>query len=128
MTPIEIIATIFALLIIIKFLCLTFKPSSWKKFSDCIVKNPERSRWIYLILAVIVGKYLLDVMDIVQIAAVMLFTSLLIGFSFFVYTKEFRKFYDSAWKHIKTIMRKSWLVWAIYLVIAVWVLVEIFGQ
>ena len=39
MTPIEILATIFAILVLVKLLIIAIRPASWMKISEAILKK-----------------------------------------------------------------------------------------
>lgn len=126
MTPVEIIATIFAVLVIVKFLYFKYKPMAWKKLSDKIIKKPKVTKWIYLVLALVIGYYLLQELNVVQIVAVMMFSGFLTGYTFMTFAKEFKPFYKEIWKNKESLVQRLWLVWLIYLVLAVWVLWTVF--
>ena len=127
MTPIEIIATIFSVLLIVKFLYLKFNPRAWKKFSDKIMKKPKVTKWIYLVLALVIGYYLLQELNVVQIVAVMMFSGFLTGYTFMTFAKEFKPVYKEIWKNKEYLVQKLWPAWLIYLVLAGWVLWTVFG-
>ena len=78
MTPVEIIALIFVVIGVIKLVVLMISPKSWKSVPDAFFKQPILMMLVSFVLAAIVLYYLLTEMTIVQIAAVMLFTLLLL--------------------------------------------------
>ena len=89
MTPIEILATIFAILVLVKLLIIAIRPASWMKISEAILKKSTLTTISYLVLAVIVGYYVLASLNIVQVAAVMLLTSILIALGWVPYSNSF---------------------------------------
>ncbi len=79
MTPIEIIATILAVFILVKILIIFISLESWLKIAEALLKKRLLSTIIYSAFVVLVGFYVFSELNIVQIAAVMLFTSLIIA-------------------------------------------------
>ena len=79
MTPIEIIALVFASLAIIKMIVLLINHKAWMKIPDFIVDLPWLFGVIYFALAVLTGYYLLQVMTVVQLFVAILFAALIIG-------------------------------------------------
>jgi len=79
-----------------------------------------------LILVIIVGYYLFDVMSVIEVAAAMLFTSLLIGLSYAVYPKFVEGMLDRIEKE-KNILGKFWLPIVVWIVFLVWLLFALFG-
>ena len=125
MTPIEIIALIFAILAAIKIIVILVKPKVWV---DSVVKkvwiNPLITGTICLILAAIVLYYLIDGgMTIIQIFAVMGFVALLAGIGIAAYAKEV---VGCAEKLLKQgIVKKSWLQLIIWIILTIWALKEL---
>ena len=54
MTPIEILATIFAVIVIVKLAVFIAKPGLWMKWAGAMLKNEVLTTLVYLVLAVIV--------------------------------------------------------------------------
>jgi len=126
MTPIEIIALITAILILVKMIVLYRNPKPLFKLGKKLVRHSDKAKWVYLILALVVGKFLIDALSIIEITAVLLFSSLLYGVSLMSYGKALRKFYKEIEKN--HFLQKAWAPVLIYIIIAVWVLFELFGQ
>lgn len=125
MTPIEILAIIFAVLIIVKLLFVIFKPKTWVKITKPLLKNTILTTIIYLILAVVVGYYIFTSgLSIVQVAAVMLFTSLLMATGFLAYPQSILKLREAV---VEEGPGKSWLSIIIWLAIAIWTLIVVFA-
>ncbi len=58
MAPIEILATFFAVFVIVKLVVVTVKPGLWMKWAKGILKNELLITLIYFVFAVIVGYYI----------------------------------------------------------------------
>ena len=125
LTSIEWIAFLLAVLTIVKIVTLVINKGIWmNKVAVPIYGNPNVSGPILLILAGIVFYYLIQVFSIVQIFAVMTFTSLVIASNFMFFGKEMLPV-------IKKIMNKPFSIWIwiyslAWVALAVWVLMEIF--
>jgi len=125
LTSIEWIAFILAVVTIVKIVTLVINKKIWmNKVTVPIYTNSNVSRPVFLLLAAIVFYYLIQVFSIVQIFAVMCFTALIMGSTFMFYGKElmpvFKKIIDkkfSAW---------IWIYCLAWVVLAIWVLFEIF--
>jgi hypothetical protein len=84
-----------------------------------VLQNSILITVIYLVLAGIVGYYILASFSIVQVAAVMLWTSLLIGVAVAPYSDIILKWREEV---LSKGLGKAWLGISIWTVIAVWVL------
>ena len=111
MTPIEIIALITAIVIIVKALILIAKPKSINKFIDKFFKS-KAIPIFYLLLFLIVGYFLIQELTIVQIAAALTLSSLFIGMMYSMYHKEMAEFAKKMYN------KKNWLVIFIMFLIA----------
>jgi hypothetical protein len=122
MTPVEIIAAIFAIIVVIKFIVLL--ATGTKKSVGSMEKLIKTPLLPYLMLAalLVIGYYLLQTLDIVTIAAVALFTSFLYGFSFSTFGKEYSKFA----KTVVASKNKLILAYSVWLIVAVWTLYALF--
>ncbi|MFQ5542631.1 MAG: hypothetical protein ACE5E2_07345 [Candidatus Binatia bacterium] len=125
MTPIEIIATIFAVIVIIKLVVITVNPNLWMKLAGAMLKSQVLTTLIYAVLAVIIGYYVFTDLTVVQVAAVMLLTSTLIGVGIRPYSKIILKLGEEM---IGTGVSKAWLAMLIWGVLAVWVLYSVFTK
>ncbi len=123
MTPIEILATIFAVIVIIKLAVITADPNLWMKTAGALLKNQVLTTIIYSVLAVIIGYYVFTALSVVQVAAVMLFTSTLIGIGLAPYSKIILKLGEEL---SDVDVSKAWLAMLIWGVLAIWVLYSVF--
>ncbi len=121
MSPIEILAIIFAVLTLVKLLITNIFPKTQIKIAKAILNRPTLTGIISFILSLIVGYYILTTLSIVQVAATMLLLSLLIGVAYSVYSKKLLSLIVEIVKE----KRKAWLVMSIWAVIAIWILFTI---
>tara|TARA_Y100000310_G_scaffold76668_1_gene73169 strand:- start:1344 stop:1733 length:390 start_codon:yes stop_codon:yes gene_type:complete len=121
-TPVELIALIVAVGILVKL--VLFLAVGGKKWSSLVEKvyggRTGLLAVVYLILALVVLKYLLLELSIVQIVAAMAFCALLMGVAFAAFGKDTVAF-------SKRVLRRPlpgwvWVSSLIWLVLAVWVL------
>jgi len=121
MAALETLAAIFAILILVKLLFIIISPKTWIKISGAVWKNGTLIGVICLILSAIIGYYIFANMSIIQVAAVMLFTSLLMAIAWAPYSNAVLKLRKLA------SLKKSWLSVLIWLAIAIWTLYVILG-
>ena len=79
---------------------------------------------IYLILLTVVGFYLLQHFTIIEIGAVMLFTSLLMVMAWIPYSDDLMQMKH---KVVKDGLRKSTLAILIWVVLIIWMLLSVLG-
>ncbi len=91
MTSIEVLATIFAVLVLVKLAFIRTNPKAWMNFAQPILRNSVVALLVYLVLAAVVGYFIFSSMTIVQVGAVMLFTSLLMGVGLAPYSQVILK-------------------------------------
>ena len=125
MTPLETLALIFALLILLKMIIVLINPKAWLNLTKSLFNKKPVTALIYFILMIIAGYYVFTSLSIIQISAVMLFTSLLIALAWVPYAQTMM---DLRKKVIKQdhILRKNWLTFLIFLIIAMLILKSIF--
>ncbi len=124
MTPIEILATIFAVFVIVKLVVVSVKPGLWMKWAKVMLKNELLITLIYFVLAVIIGYYIFAELTVVQVAAVTLWVSMLIGIGFVPYSKILLKTSDEL---LSVGISKAWLSMLIWAGLAIWVLYAVFN-
>ncbi len=126
MTALEIIATIFALLVLIKLVVVLINPQLWmKKVAEPLLGNPRLATAVYAVLAIVVGYYVFANLNIVDVAAVMLFTALVMGVGMMPYSKELLKIAEEMSMTRSDLLRNAWLSIVIWGVIALWVLTSV---
>ncbi|MBM4273989.1 MAG: hypothetical protein FJ134_05960 [Deltaproteobacteria bacterium] len=119
----KILAVIFALAILAKIAFIIISPRRYEEFTEKLLKNPQQAMLIYSILTIVVGLVVFLRLNIIDIAGVMLFTSLLIGIGLLPYTNSIIKLREEA---LTQGLGKAWLSLLIWVGIAVWVLYAVF--
>jgi hypothetical protein len=121
-TPIEILAAVFAVLILVKLTVVATRPDLWMGMAEAALGKPSLTMAVYLILAGIVGYYVFASLTIVEVAAVMLFTALLMGLGLLPFSQSLLKEARAALEKEPGVFRRFWLAMAIWATIALWVL------
>ena len=123
MTAIETIAVIFAALGIIKIVVIMVNKNFWINKVSLPIYGSKLSSWILGILALVIFYYLVQVFSMVEIFAVMAFTSLLMGASLMAYSSELTSLVKKfAKKKFGTWM---WIYMLIWLLLSAWVLYSV---
>ena len=126
MNSIGTLALILAVLGIIKLIFILVNPKGWMKFAKGVFRGGSLTVIIMFILTIVVGFYLFEVMSIIDVAAAMLFTALLMGLSFAVYPKFIKGMFEKI-KEEKNIAGKFWLPILIWIVFLVWLIFALFS-
>jgi hypothetical protein len=126
MTPIEIMALVFALIGAVKIIVLLTQPKSWMNLSKTIYQNSFITMIVSLVLAGVLLGYLLTEMTIVQIFAVMLFMAPLMAIGVSAYSKEALALMNKLAKD-KTVVKRAWLAIVVWVILIIWVLYAIFA-
>ncbi|MFQ5863584.1 MAG: hypothetical protein ACE5IC_10785 [Candidatus Brocadiales bacterium] len=124
MTPLEILATIFAVFVLVKLIIVTVSPNLWMNVAGAMLKGQVVTTVIYLVLAGIVGHFVFSGLTIIQIAAVMLLTSLLAGAALAPYSRVILTLGEEM---VKEGINKAWPAMVIWAVLAIWVLYTVFA-
>ena len=120
-----IIVLVFITIGVIKLLFFLFSPGSWFGFSKKLYSSPAVLVTVQVILAAIVFYYLLQTLTIVQIMGGVVLGVLLTGLSFAVYSKEAMAMAEKIYKQ-KNMLKKTWLIWVIWLALFAWTLTVLF--
>jgi hypothetical protein len=122
----KVLATIFAVLILFKLVALLLvNPNKWLNFSGLLLAHHVILTYVYLALIVITGYYIFSSLNLIDIALVMFFTSMLTGLSLIPYSTPLFKFGEA----MATIgLSKAWLAMAIWGALAVAVLARVFSK
>jgi len=124
-TPVEIIALILILVTFIKVIVIAINPQAWNNnVVKKVFKGTKSISIIFFILALIILRYLLQEITIVQIIATIAFVSLLMGLGFMSYSQDLQKFVDKIYKQ-KNILRRAWFYTLIWIILLLWGLKEI---
>ncbi len=118
MGAIEIFAWIFAVAVLIKLSVVLVNPKLWlSKVAEPALKNVKVLKMVYLVLTLVVGYFLFQSMTVVQVSAVFLFVSGILGLSMLPYHKHLLK----AAKDIKKNgIKDAWLPIVLFLALALW--------
>ena len=125
-TPIEIIALVLLVLAAVKMIVLLISAKAWMKFAKKLYKNKLVFQLVCLVLAAIVLYYLIQGgMSIIQIFAVMVFTTLLLALGLADPIKKIIPVFE---KHIKdkTLFKTYWLYTLVWLALMAWAVIELF--
>jgi hypothetical protein len=120
----KIYAVLFAVLVISKVVLLVFARDFLFQMSEKLPQDRKRALIIYGVGVVIVGLPVLLSINIVEVAAVMLLTSLLVGLGMLPYG-------DLLAKHCQELkqvgLEKIWWVIGLWVVLAIWILYAVFA-
>lgn len=128
MVAIEILAGIFAVVVLLKLVAVIGKPANWIKIAEAIAQKCAIATAVYLVLAVIVGYFVFTSLTAAQIGAVMLFTALLMGFSMAPYYKALVEAVKETMTTRDVVLRKYWLAFLIWAILAVWIICKLFAE
>jgi len=124
MTPIEIIALVFAIAIIVRTTVIFAYAKTWVTWIEKIAKKKSLLTAIALTLAVIVGYYVFAAMSIVNIVAAIVFGALLLALALLQHMETIAK------KHKKhdaiDLLKQYWLALIMWVGLALWVLYTLF--
>jgi len=114
LTPIEIIAVVFAVLGLIKIGIIIINVKAWMPVTKTVYGNPKVVSPIVLGLAAIVFYYLIQSLTIVEIVAVMAFTSLIFAIGFLHVGKDLTKMTNKMVKNgLSSWMWGYMLLWSV---------------
>ena len=119
----KILAVIFAGAILIKLAFLLISPEQWLGATQAFLGHYAVIIAIYLVLLVITGYFVFTSLDLIDVAVVMLFTSILLGLSLMPYLASIPQLREA----IVTVgFAKAWPAWILWAAIAVAVLYRVF--
>ncbi len=128
MTALEVIATILAILVLVKVSVVLVNPGLWmKKVAEPLFGNPALATAVYAGLAIVVGYFVFASLTIVEVAAVMAFTALLMGLGMLPYAKPMLKIAEEMAANRSELLRNAWLPIVIWVGISLWVLSSVFA-
>ncbi len=84
----KILATIFALVILLKLIIAFTNPATWLGFTGAFLGHDLIAILVYLVLALITGYYIFSTLELIDIAVVMFFTSVLVALSLVPYSTQ----------------------------------------
>ncbi len=128
MTALEVIATIFAIFVLVKIVVVLVNPRLWmEKVAKPLLGNPPLASAVYAGLALVTGYVVLASLNIVDVFAVMLFTAFLMGLGVLPYAEAMLKIAEEKSATRAELLRNAWLPIVIWTVLALWVLTTVFA-
>ncbi|MDO8538485.1 MAG: hypothetical protein Q7S21_06375 [archaeon] len=127
MTPIELLALVFSVLVLVKLIVALVKPKARINVAKKVYSNPMLISIVFLVLALICGYFIFAELSVVQVAAVMLFTSLLIGLTYAPYSQAMIKVFEEIPLNGKQLFKKNWISIIIFVAISLWVIYLLFA-
>ena len=121
----KILAVIFAAAILIKLSFLLINPEGWLGATQAFLGHYSLMIAIYLVLLVITGYVVFTSLDLIDVAVVMLFTSILLGLSLIPYVASVPQLPAAI---VSVGIVKVWPAWILWAAIAVAVLYRIFAE
>jgi len=124
-TPLETIALILIVIILVKLIIVILNRNAWLKFTHKIYNKPIPTTIILAALGILVLYYLVQELSIVQIMAVLAFSSLIFALGFLQYPKEMHKL---STKLLKKKFSPGIIAYIlIWLALIIWAAIEIFA-
>jgi hypothetical protein len=125
MTPIEIVALVLIAVVLIKLTVICINPLSWKAVVKKIYGKPVVTIIVGLIMAVVILRYLLQELTIVQIFASMTFMMALMMVQFALLGDEIMALSDK-FLNDRSMFKRVWPSLILWILLMGWVLYEIF--
>lgn len=119
MGALEVLALIFAVMVLVKLAGLLVSPAWWMDSAGAMLNYPRACTWAYAVLAAVVGYIVFTRMEIVEVVSAMLLTSLLTGVALAPCSETILKLGKEM---ASEGFGRLWPVMAIWTVISVWVL------
>ena len=119
----KILAVIFATAILIKLAFLLISPEGWLGATQAFLGHYTTMIGIYLVLLVVTGYFVFTRLDLIDVAVVMLFTSILLGLSLIPYVASVPQLPQAI---VSVGFAKTWPAWILWAAIAVAVLYRVF--
>ena len=125
MDALEVMALIFAVMVLVKLAGLLVSPAWWMDTAGAMLNYPRACTWVYAVLAAVVGYFVFTRMEIVEVVSAMLLTSLLMGVGLAPYSRTLLKLgKEMAGEGFG----RLWLAMGVWVVIAVWALYAVVGR
>jgi hypothetical protein len=121
----KIVAGLFAVLILVKLAALLINPEGWMSLGKVFLEHHSAVTGIYTGLIVLTGYFIFSSLNIIDLALVMFFTSLLTGLTLMPYSTQMLQLGDSM---VAIGFGKAWLAIVIWGAVAVAVLFEVFSK
>ena len=121
----KVLAFIFSALVLTKFAFFLIDPQKWLGTVQNFMGNTGGLAAFYLLILIITGYFVFTTLDILDVAVVMLFTGLLVGFSFLPHALSLQ---PAVQQVTAAGMGKAWLPWILWMALALAVLYRVFTQ
>ena len=108
----KILAGIFAAVILIKLAFLLISPEQWLGATQAFLGHYAVMMGIYLVLLVITGYFVFTRLDLIDVAVVMLFTSILLGLSLIPYLASMPQLPEAIVNVGFAKVWPAWILWA----------------
>jgi len=118
----KILACIFALIILLKLVFVVASPQQWMGFASGFLEHQVLAMAIFL---AITGYYIFSSLDLIDIALVLFFSSMLFGLAFIPYSAMFISLNQQI---MASGMGKAWLAIVIWAALAVAILFRVFSK
>tara|TARA_Y100000310_G_scaffold345665_1_gene467952 strand:- start:12650 stop:13036 length:387 start_codon:yes stop_codon:yes gene_type:complete len=125
LTPLEIIALIFAVIILLKILLISTKSESLRNLGlRRLNKDLWQNIWTYISIigAIIIFYFLLQEINIIQLAGAVLGTSLVMGIIFLAFPRQSKEITEEVFKN----PGKLWFFYLIYVLFSLLILYVLF--
>ena len=115
----KILAGFFAILILVKLAALLINPAGWLHLGQVFLEHHIVVTGIYVVLIAITGYFIFSSLNLIDLALVMFFTSLLIGLTLIPYSTQMQQLGEAM---VALGLRQAWLAMVIWGAVAVAVL------
>jgi hypothetical protein len=120
----RILASIFAVTILLKLIIGIFNPNLWSGMVEALLGQQTSVMIVYLVLLVITGYFVFSNLNLIDLAVAMFFTSLLIAISILPFATVLPKLREEI---ISIGVGKAWLAVLLWGGLAVTVLYKVFS-
>ena len=123
-SAVEVFAALFAIMGLTKIVVVVVNRKRWRPVALGIYGNARISSCFFAVLAIVVFYFLIQELSIVQIFAVMLFSSLMIGLSLLQYSDEMTSLIKEVFEKKFSVAQKVLIF--VWIVLQLWVLKSVF--
>lgn len=121
----KILAGFFAILILVKLAALLMNPAGWLHLGQVFLEHHLVVTGIYVVLIAITGGFIFSSLNLIDLALLMFFTSLLTGLTLMPYSTQMLKMGDAL---VAAGIGKAWLAMLIWGAVAVAVLYKVLSK
>lgn len=121
----NILAGIFAILILLKLAALLINPAGWMSLGKVFLEHQVMATGTYMVLIAITGYFIFSSLSIIDLALVMFFTSLLTGLTLMPYSTQMLQLGDAM---VAVGIGKAWMAMVIWGAVAAAVLFKVLSK